>query len=143
MDITKMVKTVTTAPPPAKEDIYRNNQLLLRSLTGMSEWDLFWYVWEQGMKYIAVQCRGHHPDIEILKHEAFFWRWWLEQWHQRDDEFIAYHQLGLLEQSNARPAKNVAAAYTYYHEKAMNHETLCKSYMHLLTSTTKIWRPKL
>ena len=94
------------------------------------------------MRYLASQCRGHRAQIDDLKHEAFYWNWWKEQWYQRDEEFIAYHQLSHVS-TDARKADNVHFSYTYFHQKAMNDENLSKSYMYLMTSTQKIWRAKL
>ena len=142
-----MIVYVDTEKKAARRlhQIYRDNQAAICSITGVSEEYMFWYIWRQGMKYLRHQCMGNMVQINELKHEPFYWNWWKEQWYQRDAEFLAYHYYSgdAPGKHPARKAEIMQMAYGYMHSDAMECDLLCKSYMHLMTSTQKTWRKKL
>jgi hypothetical protein len=103
---------------------------------------MYWGIIDAGCDYLEHQAMGDIAATQEIRYMHFYWAWWFEQWYQRDAEFIAYHDLSRASR-DARPSRNVLNAYTYYHSKGIRRESLCKSYMHLMTTTQKIWRTKL
>lgn len=124
------------------KSIYQADWQLLCRITGLSEEQMFWAVWEEGMNFLQVECRGYQPAIDELKHEAFYWNWWKEHWYQRNAGFISYHTLSTFVDPQARRPDVVLKAYIKWHRTRIESEELCRSYMHLISSTQSYWRKK-
>lgn len=50
---------------------------------------------QQGREYISIVLCTCEFDAVQLGNSKFFWRWWVNQWNRRDDDFLnnpQYHE---------------------------------------------------
>ena len=145
-------KTKTTYQRQLEEALDRQ-QLLIRMM-GLRDDDMHQLILDSGLAYLSEQCRHDQPGIDALKYESIYWNWWKQNWHQRDAEFMALHGLqngedteGIYEFSVNEAGElmwmTLYGAYRLYHQQAMNHENLCRSYCHIMAATEQVWRKRV
>ena len=70
------------------KNLSSRNTASIQQLTGLSDEDLFFMKVDTGVKFLELQCRNDAYGIQQMKDNAFFWSWWINLWHQRDDAFV-------------------------------------------------------
>lgn len=116
------------------------NRKLLCAAMNISEEDMFWFVWEAGMKFLTDQCQDDQYGINTLKAESFYWNWWRNQWNLRDDQFVIKHELlncGDPEELHFMRKGNLRLAYQYLHAGAMITDELSKGYEYIVSDVIK------
>ena len=137
-----------------QQDEARDRQQMLMRMMGLTDEDMFTLVEGYGMQYLEDQCRHDQAGIDTLKVQSFYWNWWKQNWHQRDAEFMALHELQNGECTDLKfeysvnekgelMAMTLYGAYRLYHQQAMNHENLCRSYCHIMAATQETWRKRV
>ena len=148
-----------------QQDEALDRQQMLIRMMGLRQEDMFDLIYESGMYYLSEQCRNDQAGIDILKVQSFYWNWWKQNWYQRDAEFVALHELQKGDLHGPGPlsfgegggggyeysvnekgelmAMTLYGAYRLYHQQAMNHENLCRSYCHIMSATQSIWRKRV
>lgn len=64
------------------------NKQQVCKLLGWTEKQYCHYQQEQGLAYLSEFICGDDWSVNNVAKSESFWRWWVNHWNQRDDEFI-------------------------------------------------------
>ena len=131
------MKTKTQTQPWAVELQHRSksNSARLCAVLRHSETDMFWFTWDSGMKFLCAQCGNDAWAIDMLKHESFYWNWFINQWKLRDEAFINHHELWLCNPDDLERQRiqSLRLAYIYHHAAALITDVMSAGYEQVLS----------
>lgn len=76
----------------AQKFITEANKHQVCKLLGWSIDDYTAYQEAKGLEYLADMVDGDWWSVDIVSKCAMFWRWWVNHWNQRDEEFLAIYR---------------------------------------------------
>jgi hypothetical protein len=59
------------------------------------------YLFEAGLAWIASKCYDDPEVVSIISQEAYFWKWFMNHWFMRENDFLAENTLMVLKTSPA------------------------------------------
>lgn len=62
---------------------------LICAMLGWSIADYYTLITKSGRKYLQAHISEQPGDIDILVECPSFWKWWLINWQQRDEQFLS------------------------------------------------------
>lgn len=74
----------------AQKFITEANKQEVCRLLGMTEEVYCQYQEQQGLEYMASIMGSDDWSIDYLAKNSLFWKWWINHWNARDEEFLTY-----------------------------------------------------
>ena len=66
------------------------NQRQVMLLLGWSDLQYGIFQNEKGLQYLRRVVGADEVGIKMLMNGKLFWRWWVNHWNRRDEEFLGY-----------------------------------------------------
>lgn len=73
-----------------------NKQYILKALN-WCEQKYGQVVMDTAIAWINLHFKGEHIMVDVLTRSPLFWKWWKNQWEQRDNRFVEVTAIDLLD----------------------------------------------
>ena len=68
---------------------YAYNRKQVLYLTGMSDAMVSQFQFDTGLQWLTQYCIHEDDMLRWLLSQPLIWKWWLNEWNRRDDEFLS------------------------------------------------------
>jgi hypothetical protein len=120
-----------------KSSLYGLYRELICQALGIDEFDLLNAVFDCGLEYVDEAVKEQAGRISIL-YSGDFWRWWVNQWNLRNEDFVLKYQLYQLAGEKMSYGTSVALFNQYFtlHECQLYNKVTHASFANLVSKIT-------